>query len=162
MQNENSYPIESQYDRALQIENFVRNIITENYVMKPNLIRTFASFRDKRTVPENITWEQMKKEFGWGYAKGSRIDPLVTWIYIRTDVKNSLKQSQIALSEVFTNLVLNEHYFIVEKKAIAYLKTHCHRIQYDNILSEEGEEEEEEEEVSLLYTIKFLSLKFVI
>jgi len=140
-------PIESQLDRESQVEFFVQKNIKAKYVLS-NLLRLFPSFKDKRTVPHNITWEKMKKEFGWGYAKGSKIDPLITWAYIRPDVKIALKRSEITLSEVFINLVLNEHYFIVEKKAIAYLKTHCSRVQYDNIsINDEEEEEEETDEV---------------
>jgi hypothetical protein len=137
-------PIESQFDRETQIEFFVQKIIKARYVLKPNLARAFASFVDKRTIPHNITWERMKKEYGWGYSKGSRIDPLITWVYIRPDVKKALKTDGLTLSEVFTNLVLiNEHYFIVEKKAIAYLKLHCNRVTF--------EEEEEEDDEALFY-----------
>jgi hypothetical protein len=62
----------------------------------------------------NISWELMKKSYGWGYAKGSRIHSLVTWIYIRPDVKAAIQSEIINLDDVLKHLILNEHYFIVE------------------------------------------------
>ena len=70
----------------------------------------------------------MKKSYGWGYAKGSRIHSLVTWIYIRPDIKMAISNDIISIGDVFKYLLLNEHYFIVENTAINYLKTHCLRV----------------------------------
>jgi hypothetical protein len=124
-------PIESQYERESRVELYVNRVIDKKYELNPTLSRLFSTFKDRRTVPSNITWEKMKREFGWGFAKGSRLDPLVTWIYLRPDIKKAISQTDLTIDTVLKSLRLNEHFFITEKKAIAFLKTHCNRIQYD-------------------------------
>ena len=71
------------------------------------LLRQFANFKDKRPIPNNITWELMKKSYGWGYAKGSRIHYLLTWIYIRPDIRKAIQSEMINLVDVLKHLVLH-------------------------------------------------------
>ena len=136
--------IESQSSRENGIEMFIKHMIKSKTVENIALLRQFANFKDKRPIPNNITWELMKKSYGWGYAKGSRIHSLVTWIYIRPDIKTAIQSEIINLDDVLKHLVLNEHYFIVEKSAIAYLKSHCLRV-LDDASSNSGTDEDEGE-----------------
>ena len=137
-------PIESQYERESRLEMYVTRIIDRKYEANPTLSRLYSTFKDRRTIPFDVTWEKMKSDYGWGYAKGSRIDPLVTWIYIRPDIKNALKKLELTIDTVVKSLRLNEHYFIVEKKAIAFLKSHCSRVQYDRSVGNRDESSDEE------------------
>ena len=88
-------------------------------------------------------------------AKGSRIHSLVTWIYIRPDIKTAIQNEIINLDDVLKHLVLNEHYFIVEKTAIAYLKSHCLRVVNAPINSDR---DENEGEVSVILKLIIISL----
>ena len=58
----------------------------------------------------------------------ARIHSLVTWICIRPDIKTAIQNEIINLDDVSKHLVLNEHYFIVEKTANALLKSHFESI----------------------------------
>ena len=106
--------IESQFSREEGLEMFIERMIKINIVKNLAILREFSNFGDKRPIPYNISWELMKKSYGWGYAKGSRIHPLVTWIYIRPDIKTAIKDEIITLYQVIKHLTLNEHYFVVE------------------------------------------------
>ena len=138
--------IESQSSRENGIEMFIKHMIKSKTVENIALLRQFANFKDKRPIPNNISWALMKKSYGWGYAKGSRIHSLVTWIYIRPDIKTAIQSEIINLDDVLKHLVLNEHYFIVEKSAIAYLKSHCLRV-LDDAASSNSDTDEDEGEV---------------
>ena len=81
----------------------------------------------------------MKKLYGWGYRKGSLLHDLITWIYIRSDVLKDLNSGIFSAEDIIKKFVLNQHYFIVEKKAVAYLKTHCSKISTE-IREEENDE----------------------
>ena len=70
----------------------------------------------------------MKEYHGWGYRKRSIIDQLITWIYLRPDVKKDLDKGEFKSIDIPKRLILNVHYFIVEQKAIGYLKLHCQGI----------------------------------
>ena len=120
--------IDSQFSREIGLEMFIKQIIKSKFVENIAMLRQFSNYKDKRPIPYNITWESMKKSYGWGYAKGSRIHSLVTWIYIRPDIKLAINNEIICLQDVLKHLILNEHYFIVEQTAINYLKDHCLRV----------------------------------
>ena len=44
---------------------------------------------------------------------------------MRPDLKKALQTETFPASDIVKRFVLNEHYFITEAKAIAYLKLHC-------------------------------------
>jgi hypothetical protein len=147
--------IESQFSRENGLEMFIKQIINSRTVENLTMLRQFSNFRDKRPIPHNITWELMKKSYGWGYAKGSRIHSLVTWIYIRPDIKSAINNEIISIGDVFRHLLLNEHYFIVENTAINYLKSHCLRV-FDAPTASDSEEADDDTEVC--YIIIFNSI----
>ena len=131
--------IESQFSREIGVEMFIKHIIKSKTIENLAMLSQFSNFKDKRPIPHDITWESMKKSYGWGYAKGSRIHSLVTWIYIRSDIKTAIKDEIITIDDVLRHLILNEHYFIVEKSAINFLKSHCMGILAAPNLSEDEE-----------------------
>ena len=135
--------IESKFSRENGIEIFIKQVIKTKYVENIAMFRQFSNYKDKRCIPHNITWELMKKSYGWGYAKGSRIHSLVTWIYIRPDIKLAISNEIISLEDVLKHLILNEHYFIVENAAINYLKDHCMGVLESPPYSESDEEIDE-------------------
>ena len=140
--------IESQFcSRENGVEMFIKQMIKSKTLLNIAILRQFSTFIDKRPVANNITWEVMKKSYGWGFAKGSRIHSLVTWIYIRPDIKIAIQNDIITLNDVLKHLILNEHYFIVEKTAIEYLKNHCLRV------FDVADEDDDEVSVILLITI---------
>ena len=61
---QSGYPIESQYERESRVELYVNRVIDRKYELNPTLSRLFSTFKDRRTVPYDITWEKMKREFG--------------------------------------------------------------------------------------------------
>ena len=136
--------IESQSSRGNEIELYIKQVIKSKYVENITVLRQYSNYKEKRPVPSNITWEQMKKSYGWGYAKGSRIHSLVTWIYIRPDIKIAINNEIISIEDVLKHLIFNEHYFIVEKTAINYLKKYCWRV-FDSPPYSESDEEIDDE-----------------
>jgi hypothetical protein len=117
--------MESQFDRESVIESNFQIILNEKFRNNQEFLKIYKNFKEERTISLDITWEQMKEKYDWGYRKGSLIDPLITWIYIRPDILRDLNSGKIKCSELTERFKLNEHYFLVEKKAIAFLKLHC-------------------------------------
>lgn len=117
--------MQSQFSRESQIESQFKRVIDSKYRKDDKILSKFKNYKEPRTVPLNITWENMKKKYGWGFKKGSVINPLITWIYLRPDLKRSLEKENLESKDIVKRFILNEHYFITEAKAIAYLKLHC-------------------------------------
>lgn len=117
--------MESQFSRESQTEGFMTNNIRKLFSYDEKFLRKYNNYKETRSVPIDVTWEMMKKDYHWGYRKGSAIDPLITWIYLRPDIKDDLDKQIININNLAKQLELNKHYFLVEKKAIAYLKCHC-------------------------------------
>ena len=120
--------MESQYNREIQIEFLMAKMIKGKFEQNNDFLKKYESFKETRTVPIDITWEKMKSSYGWGYKKGSLINDLVTWIYIRPDIVKDLKIGKFLYQDLTKKLILNKHYFIVEEKAIAFLKINCTQI----------------------------------
>lgn len=125
------------------MESQFKSVINNKFKNNNEFLAKYDNFKESRTVPYNITWEKMKESYGWGYKKGSLIDPLITWIYLRPDVKNDLDRGEFKANHIPERLILNKHFFIVEQKAIGYLKLHCQKVIQEEELAEEAEEDEE-------------------
>ena len=110
--------IQSQYSRESTVEGYIEHKIRAKHT------RNVTSFIEKFKIFK----EQMKKKFGWGFKKGSAIDPLITWIYLRPDIKREMDKEVLSVKYLLKVGIFNEHFFIVEKRAIDYLKTHCTQI----------------------------------
>jgi hypothetical protein len=133
--------IQSQYSRETTVEGYIEHKIRAKHTRNvPSFIEKFKSFKENRPVPEDINWEQMKKKFGWGFKKGSAIDPLITWIYLRPDIKREMDKEVLSVKYLLKVGIFNEHFFIVEKRAIDYLKTHCTQIITRNEDEDPGDE----------------------
>lgn len=117
--------MESQTSRENINENHFALIIQRGFIEDKEFLIEFSDFKESKPVPRDVTWEMMKKDFNWGYLKGSIINPLITWIYLRPDIKKSLDFGGIIKKEnIAKKLKLNEHYFISESKAIEFLLSH--------------------------------------
>jgi hypothetical protein len=120
--------LDSQFSRESEIEKYFIPILASNFRRDEKLLEKFKDFKELRPIPHNISWEMMKDQYGWGYRKGSIISSLITWIYLRPDVKLALdneNNENIKNSTMTVKFILNEHYFLVEQRAIEYLKNHC-------------------------------------
>ena len=135
--------MQSQFDRECIVEtNFVFTL-NEKFRKDQKFLKKYENFKEKRLIPINVTWEEMKQKFDWGFRKGSIIDPLVTWIYIRPDILHDINIGLISCSDLTTKCNLNEHYFLVEKKAIAYLKLHSSGFTDPTISSSDNDSSDE-------------------
>lgn len=143
--------IESQFSRESGMEMFIKHILKSKFVENLAMIRQFANFKDIRPIPHNITWESMKKSYGWGYAKGSRIHSLVTWIYIRSDIKSAIDNEVINIDDVLKHLILNEHYFISERTAINFLTSHYMAVFTTPTASDEEDDSTEVSQLDFYY-----------
>jgi hypothetical protein len=117
--------MQSQFSYESQIESQLETFIKSKFRKDDKILSKFKTYKEPREIPFNITWEIMKQKYGWGYKKGSVINPLITWIYLRPDLKYSLDNESVESKDIAKRFILNEHYFITESKAIAYLKLHC-------------------------------------
>lgn len=125
MENQYKKKIESQFSRESQVEEFFITILARNFKKDDVFLEKYKNFKEVRSIPVGITWEMMKEKYDWGYRKGSAISSLITWIYLRPDIKKCLDNRMISLENLTTSFILNEHYFLVEKNAIEFLKNHC-------------------------------------
>ena len=135
--------MESQLSRETSIESNILPIISNQFRMNNNLLKKYQNFKELKKIPINLTWEEMKGKYNWGYRKGSIIDPLITWIYLRPDISKDLDGGRFEAKDLVKYFRLNEHYFIVEQKAVEYLKLNCSGYLEEN---EENSEEDSEED----------------
>ena len=117
--------MDSQYNHEVLIESYFLNILGRKYNKNGLILQRYHNFKEDKMVPLDLSWEQMKHSYNWGYRKGSLISPLITWIYIRSDIKKDLEVGTLTCKDMIDKLKLNEHYFLVEKRAIEFLKLHC-------------------------------------
>ena len=141
--------MESQYSREIQIESQFISIINSKFKVFNEFLASYDDYKETSKVPYNITWEKMKESYGWGYKKGSIVDPLITWIYLRPDVKKGLERGDFKTADIPIKFIINKHYFIVEQKAISYFKLHCLGILQEGELVDEESSSSEEESKSL-------------
>jgi len=141
--------MESQFNRENQIEYYMTKIIKKTFQQDNNFLKKYEMFRENRSVPIDISWDKMKTLYGWGYRKGSLLNELVTWIYLRPDVSKDLDNGVFLSNDLIKKLVLNKHYFLVEKKAIAFLKLNCASISTEE--EHENNDESSETDSSVDY-----------
>lgn len=137
--------MESQFSREVTLESYLKTMLDKKFKYDDQFLHKYKHFKDSRTIPVGLTWEQMKKNYDWGYRKGSLISPLLTWIYLRSDVNNSLNKGEIESTDLIEKFKLNEHYFLVEKKAIAYLKLHCNGFKAEEDESSDSDDQDDNE-----------------
>ena len=151
--------MESQFSRETQIELYFSSILNSKF-RKSNYLEKYKNFEDSRQIPISLSWEEMKHKYDWGYRKGSVINNLITWIYLRPDIKKDLDTGRFDTKDLVKYFKLNEHYFLVEQKAIEYFKLHCGGyLQEDEINDKESPEELDEENNSIESEMSYQTLK---
>ena len=151
--------MQSQFNRELNLESHLKILIDSKFRKDDQILSKFKTFKEPRTVPINITWDKMKQNYGWGFRKGSLINPLITWIYLRPDLKNSLDKEGLESKDIVKRFILNEHYFITEAKAIAYLKLNCGGLVEVAVSSSSDESEDNETRSVAESELSFQTLK---
>ena len=142
---------EFEFEATVEI-NIYNNIIQKMFVKDSQFLKRFRlNWKDPRFVPSNISWINMKEDFDWGFLKGSKLSEIVNWIYLRPDIAFAVLDSgNLTVETLFKNGLLNQHYFLVKKNAVAYLLMHCEKVvsptKDTNYEEEESREEVEREE----------------
>ena len=116
---------EYEFEKTIE-HNIYKNMISNVFVKNLLFLKQFKlKWKEKRHVPSNISWTDMKENYDWGFLKGSHLSPILTWIYLRPDIACAIRQKYIRIKILFKHGVLNQHYFLVKQNAIQYIKLHC-------------------------------------